>query len=101
LRSDDRADAGFVEQLRHELADVRQDLVLELGGLGSRASIRRASERSARTIASSSGVREAERRKRLQRRINCPTGSCRSSSRTLSGAVTITLRPRARAAAPT
>ena len=45
------------------------------------ASIRRASERRTSTIASSSGVREPERRKRLQRRISCVTGSRRSSSR--------------------
>ncbi len=38
------------------------------------ASIRRASERRTSTIASSSGVRELERRKRLQRRISCATG---------------------------
>jgi hypothetical protein len=61
------------------------------------ASILRASERSASTIASSSGVRECERRKRLQRRTNCVIGSRRSSSRRCSGAVTITLRSWTRA----
>ena len=54
--------------------------------------MRRASERSTRMIASSSGVRELERRKWLQRRSSFPSGSRRSSSRKLSGAVTITLR---------
>jgi hypothetical protein len=54
-------------------------------------SMRWASERSATIVASRSGVRELERRKRLQRRTSSPTGSRRSSCRSISGAVTITL----------
>ena len=41
--------------------------------------MRRASERRTRIVASWSGVRELERRKRLQRRSSSPTGSRRSS----------------------
>jgi hypothetical protein len=43
-------------------------------------------------VASWAGVREPERRKRLQRLSSSPSGSRRSSSRSSSGAVTITLR---------
>ena len=47
--------------------------------------MRRASERRTRIVASWSGVRELERRKRLQRRSSSPSGSRRSSSRRLVG----------------
>ena len=70
LRGDDRADAGFVEQFGHERTDVFEDFALELVGLCGRGLDRRASERSDEHVASSSGVREPERRKRLQRRIS-------------------------------
>jgi len=48
---------------------VADDLALELVRFGGRG-LDAASERSASTIASSSAVRECERRKRLQRRIS-------------------------------
>ncbi len=53
---------------------------------------RRARVRSTSVAASSSGVRELERRRRLQRSSSRCCGSPRSSWRSWSGAVTITLR---------
>jgi hypothetical protein len=92
LGSDDRPDAGLVEQRRRERADVGEDLALELVGFDGGARARRARLRNTIRLASSSAPAERVRRKRPQRSSNLPSGSRRSSSRSGSGAVTITAR---------
>ena len=89
LGGHDRPDAGLVEQRRGESRDVVEDLALEIvsflgGGQDAACELRSTSP-----VASSSTVAGAERRKRLQRWISCPRQP-RSSSRSGSGAVTIT-----------
>ena len=86
LGGDDRADAGLVEQPGCERPDVGEDLASRAPRLRAVAAwMRRARVRSTSVVASSSGVRELERRKRLQRSSSRRTGSRRSSLAELVG----------------